>query len=547
MSKNRFLALLFLSVALGFGLGLALRKPLGVSRDSSTTMAGVGDVPASASPGSEALVRPRSGKTRTTRRALEAKTRAHRTLWFATRAEEADHPSFQDLARLAAGDNELVKILAARWADTDLKGMFDTLVSDTALPGREQFLDILFKQWSEKDPEAAIAALSDRGIPIDVRGLRMTVADKVMKERPGIAAEAMQDWRITNFKPDLKRVAKWAEANPDAAMRHGARLDNGYFGEGFLKEVATGLAKNDPESAVRHTDKLAKGQNRQAYAGAAIDEWAEKDLPAAIAFASDPENAAFRADIGGALVAEWGKTDPAAALDWAYANLAGSSRAEATAALIKTVAKEDLSLATEVVQTMEPGGSRDAAVQGLFKQWFEQDKGAQRTEAIAWLGQLGDTRLQREAVDDIRWSWLRDHPDEVVAFSTGALKHMAPDWMIRDLASEQTRKDPLAALQWSEALHEDHRARAQDAVIETWARHQPDNITTWARSQPDAIRSKVVRDVARTLAYRSASAVGSWFEALPESDRATAATALQSVMLKDPAERQRLAELVSRE
>jgi len=472
---------------------------------------------------------------------------AKRWLVLLAQAEKADATSMPSLIRSVGDDPAMIRMLAARWAELDPAHMFASLYADYllpdgapgTLPGRSELTDVLFEEWTKKDPAAVIKALNNAPKFSGLDSLRMTVVNRLMRADVEQGLLAMKEWNIRHYVPDMGSVSLWASRDP----RHAAEVVAGLGGDVAMREamkyVGQAWAKSDPEGGLRYAVSL-NGATRAVLASEIISSWAQSDLTAAVKFATAQENPEMRASLAQGLVKTWAKTDPVAALMWTQENLRGSARTEVIGDLVKTAAAKSIEAAGELVAGMEPGAAQNRACASLFETWFNKGKD-QRDAALVWLANLPDPKARAAALERVQWNWTWTDPEGVRDFISGPQGHLAPSMLVYQVARNQAAKNPEAAMDWAAGLPADRAASARQAVLHYWQQIRPEAASAYVLKLPAGKE----RDAAIVFVSESfTSHTGSfdqaleWFRKLPAADQPAA----RETMLRplEPARRKQL-------
>jgi hypothetical protein len=452
-----------------------------------------------------------------------------RWLLMLSAAEKASAQEMPELIHAAKGDDAMIRMLAARWAELDPVHMFHWLVTEFntppdapgALPSRWTLSDVLFEQWIPRDKAAAIKALNEVPNFGGRESLRMTVANRILKTDPERGLRAMRDWNIRNYIPDMKPIAAWAANDP----RHAAEvvLENGrdYAGREALKEVGKAWGRIDPKAAIQFASTINDLSAKTTLASEAIARWAEKNPVDAAAFAATQQDSALRASLAQGLLGTWAKSDAPAALAWSEEHLTGTVRTEAISGLIKSAAEKNIESAAELVAGLEPGAAQNRACASIFEAWF--NKGAdQRSAAFEWLAQLPDPDARAAALERVQWNWMWREPDAVRDFVAGPHGNLASPSMISQVARAEAAKNPESAMEWAALLPADRRNSARSAVLEQWVRVRPEGAMSYVRALPaGAEREQGIQSVAQNLMYQAPAQVAGWMKSLPAADQRT--------------------------
>ena len=134
--------------------------------------------------------------------------------------------------------------------------------------------DVLFQEWTRRDPSAAIAALNRQSNLPGIEGLRMTMTDRIIRQDPERGLRLMKEWNISSFIPTMKAVGAWAEREPRRAVEAAIGAGSDYAQREALSEVGKAWAKSDPAAALAHAESLTGasragpgGERHQAVGG----------------------------------------------------------------------------------------------------------------------------------------------------------------------------------------------------------------------------------------------------------------------------------------
>ena len=513
----------------GCGLALALGGILGSHRQSPTAM-------------SQSRI-PEPAPTRTFGDTFSKSIRdgagSKRWLALLSAAEHATAADMPGLVRIAGNDPAMLRMLAARWAELDPKHMLSILYADALLPagsadrlpGGFTLRDVLLEEWTKRDLAAAIAALNE--VPaFSMRDFfRQKLVNSAMQSDVERGLRLMSEWNITNYIPDLDKVAAWAARDPRHAAEVVMPLSGFFGGPALLKEVGKAWAKGDPAEGIQFAAGLAPGA-RASLGGEIIGRWAERDLAAAVANA-EAQPDAIRAALAPGLVATWGKSDPAIALTWSVQNLKGRTRDEAIGNLVAAFAESDLAAAGALVAGMEPGAAQNRATVAVFETWMKKGAG-EREAALDWLAGVPDAEARRTAFEKVLWTSIIGDPEAVRDVIAGPHGDMASPNMVRMVASIQAGANPEATMEWANGLPAERRENARIGALEGWLNSRPEGATAFVRTLPTATeRTRAIETVSRRLASQSPEHAAKWFSSLPPTEKQIAREAFGRTNLAD--------------
>src|SRR5262245_5155271 len=252
-----------------------------------------------------------------------------RWLYWLEALEKATPSDFPRLARLAENNPAALQFVAARWAEIAPRQMFDFLVA-SARNGSgtwlREMVNILFRDWPKRDPEAAIAALNEPSQNGMGWSWRDDVATTVINNDIERGLRLFEQWHIGNYMPFADShgpVPKWASADPRHAAEFAVAHPSGYLSQGVMTAIGEEWAKTDPAGALQFA-AANPGELGSGLGTAALKTWAERDLNSAADWLSSAD-APIRNRLSSGFVEAWAKKDAVAALDWSEENLHGSS------------------------------------------------------------------------------------------------------------------------------------------------------------------------------------------------------------------------------
>lgn len=436
--------------------------------------------------------------------------------------ERASLTDFPHLARLAEGDPTAQQLLASRWVELDPRHLFDHLVGTRSFrpmmgglvdqlagPQSQQRVlgDVLFRHWTERDPEAVIQALDE----IPVRAVNSLwhhqVANGVMRQDMERGLKLVARWKIPGFHPPKQPITDWAAADP----RHAAQvvLDHlgplrGYTSQFSMETVAQVWAEANPAAALEFS-RTQTGDLNSLLATTVMKSWGERDPAGASAWLASTDRTT-RHRLSPVFVEAWAGQDLAAALDWSQTNLTGSTLTRAVDSLLRGAAAKDPAEAAGLVTAMTPSPERTSAAVVVAEKWFQADGSPQRPseERLAWLRGL-DSVSRSRVIEKSFESWLfRDAPG-FARFLEETTDVNLPDPLYASLATEFARRDPQEALAWVDRLQlpgKVSRLVGGQAFAE-WRRAQPDPAQEWFRQLPadDERRQPYLRAVVQSLIF----------------------------------------------
>ncbi len=549
------LLICILAGAMGFGAGWWIEKRSAPAQASSAAPGQTAEVPSSktAKPGPRV---PASGtgldlKDLSSRLAISPPV--ERWLLLIAAVEKARPDDFPALMEICRDDKAALGMIAAHWASRDPAHMWRVigLESHKGLDGDalgslpmslHEITGILFKAWVAQDPAAARAALKGPSDMHYLEATRSNLFSVFAQADPEAALGLVEEWNIRHMIPIWQGLDKWAAKDPRHAAEVAARSGTEIASTEALKVIGRAWAKSDPAAALAYAAGLSPVQ-RNSFAAGAMKEWAAKDSAAAATFAAAQTDPAFRAQLAKPLVEAWAKTAPDDALGWCQDNLRGEARSKAIAGVVEGVAQKDTAAAARLVGTLDPGGTRNTAAGALAMKWFSQS-GPQ--PVLEWLSSLPDADTRRAGMEQIQWNWQMNQPDSVAAFLTGPHASLAGTQLVQSSAAEQARRDPEAAMAWTDKLVPAIKSAAREQVVQAWIQSRPEAAAGWLQQQPAASRAELLSGAVASLAWATSETASAFLSKLDAADRSTVRHALNQSTSIDAAKKAQLEKTLSR-
>lgn len=424
-----------------------------------------------------------------------------RWLYWLDAMEKATPQDFPRLARLAQSNPAALRLVAARWVEVAPQHMFETLTGASrnraGLPVNP-LMDVLFDEWTKRDPDTVIAALSASHEFDGSGNWRRFVVSRTFNNDVERGLLLMAQWQIYNFGPDTRPVSKWAAADPLHAAEFTLANPIGYGSRTTIEAVGKEWAKIDPVAALEFA--MSKpGDLRSALAASVVKEWAGLNFNQAADWLAAAD-ASTRNHLGSAFVETWAKQDTVGALEWCAMNLSGSTLAAAVGSVLKGAAQKDMAGARDVVLAMNPSPARAEAAAAVAPNCFPSSLTEKPVppESTAWLRSLDDVSLKR-ALDEVYWRWIHADSRSLGEFLKSCGNAQLPSRFYDNLAPILARKNPLEALEWAAQLTPDRALSASSEAFAEWRRAQPESATKWASQLPssDPRRARLL-NVAKT-------------------------------------------------
>jgi hypothetical protein len=454
--------------------------------------------------------------------------------WFEA-LEKAVPADFPRLASLAKEHPAATRLLAARWIELDPRHLFHTI--SAAMPdGRDSLAPelprLLFEEWTTRDPQAVIAALSDP----EQKHMRMQwgpfVADRIMRTEVELGLRLLSEWNIASFLPRMDGVARWAAADPAHAARFAFENQVGYASQSIMETIGKEWARTDPVRVLEFSSSKAGGFG-SVLGAAAVREWAGRDIAAAADWLARSD-ARTRNRLSASLVEIWATQDPAGALAWCNDNLTGSALGTAVGGAIKGIAAKDVAGAARLVAGMPPSAARVEAALAVSRTWLPDFVSGRKVdpETINWLAGLDSDSIRR-VLSETHWNWATSDPASMAEFVASMPEAQVFEGIYAALSQELARKDPAHAIEWANRLPPDKGLAAGGVAFAEWRRAQPQEAANWmdGLSSADPRRNAFFEAVVRSIA-NGPQAVEQ-LAAMDSADRARARSVLRAMSIPE--------------
>lgn len=418
-------------------------------------------------------------------RDLFMSSRVTRWLYWTEAIERASLPDFPRLAALANGDGTATRLLALRWAELDLRHLFDTLAAapDRRTLPTDELAEVLFYEWARRDPDGAIAALGGTNRFGTRDTWRFNLAGFLVEKDPERGLRALSEWGIDNFAPLMTGVAKWAATAPRHAAEVVLANPAGYTSELAMETIAKQWAKVDPVGALEFASSRP-GELASSLGSAVLKNWAAQNINDAADWLGRA-GSTTRHRLSPAFVEAWAKADLTNALAWCELNLRGSSLAQTVRAVVSGAAQKDLLAAAEFVSNRTVSPVRSEAAVAVAKNWIPGWRSGKPVPAaaIAWMAGL-DAASTRRVLEEVQWKWSNGDPKSMAEFVASAGSDRVPASADLNVARALARQNPLDAFAWASRLPADRDLAAGREAFAEWLHSQPESAMKWLNDLP---------------------------------------------------------------
>ncbi|HUF64326.1 MAG TPA: hypothetical protein VMN36_19775 [Verrucomicrobiales bacterium] len=360
----------------------------------------------------------------------------------------------------------------------DPAGAFDLLnkLPEDACDRLELRTQVL-RRWAERDPDAAVAAISD--LSFSERGaVSVKLAEGWAEKDPAAALKWVEGLPASDARQEALAgvVESWAEQDPAAAGNYVGEFPPGALRVAMLCSVARGMASADPRQAIAWVDANSFADDRNEALDEVFLEFAATSPRGALELASATADYGSK-EIGERILASWLRFSRAEPLAWVSGIEDPELRAQWLPMVLEALSQEDPRLAGEyaIAQIPEDGGksalaaARKSADPREVLRWSKDiDDPALRQEVMGWAVKhwaeldredAADYALEAEdpALRGVLWGavverWLYEDPHWVSGWLSKAPASDDSDWLYAEVAASWIHFDARSASEWVAGL-----------------------------------------------------------------------------------------------
>ena len=469
---------------------------------------------------------------------------------FYARLASSDIPSLA--ASLASADDEKLesglRAIYSVWAETDPAAAWNSAVSFCTDGRCNEAMHGVLDTVGKRNPAAALAMAEALENP----GLRehMTSAalQALVKSDPSRAfATALRSAENGDTSSFYSVLAQWVREDPAAAQRAVAQI-RGQLGDQARLAVVQGLVEKDPGAAWNYALSLPPSTERFSYwdprtrvietwsrtdprkaidaaftledqeirnqaVAEAVDSWATADFAAALSFTAAINDAGLRGHALAAL-ARNRNADPATMFDILLDQApAGDTFRNALSNLMNRWAQKNPREAAAATLQLPAGDALNAAASRLAQEWASS--AADKTEVLAWVGQLPQGRARSQALESVFENWsARDAAGAQRAWAT--LEAADRQEVLSSVTAGWSRSQPAEAARWAATVAD--QPGGQDALrraVSAWTQSSPMDAASFVQSLPDNVRSGVTSELIDRWYDTDPFAAAEWLKRQP--------------------------------
>jgi len=418
-----------------------------------------------------------------------------------------------DLTRILGEQNRLGAVEVLRQllpvvdavSPADMEGVLTAMKALPRTEGCKLARRLLLARWAEANPGAAVA---------------------------WAAAQANDPDRADYLSVTLDT---WATKDMPAALAATEHMDDPTARGAIEADLLARFAESDPRAALDTLANLPLGQRTMDLYRVVFQGWAQKDISNAAAAAMNMPASQARETAIGTVASAWGRRDPASALAWANAFPTGNTRTTAVAAAVAAWSGTDPVAAAAYFDNLPAGPMRNKLVATLAANWAAQDPKA----ALAWVNRVANGQVQDVAVAGILAKMSQTDPVGAAAYLAQVAVASLRDVALPQLAAAWAKLDLPAALAWVQSLPgtDAGRAQAYQNVLSNWVQTDPAGAAAYLQTIPTDPNFKALTgQLAKSWAAADPQAALVWVEALPAGDAQDNAlsTVIASFIAIDP-------------
>ncbi len=375
----------------------------------------------------------------------------------------------QEISRLA-GNSTRIQALLEFYSGLTPEQLAEEATKLENLPMNERLMAsfLLFGQWAEVDPTAAMAFSNTMGM---AGGF----------VRPTI----LQSWASV----DPANAARYYQSNPREFammdMMGGGRGPMG--GQGASSIIATEWARQDPAAALAWASALETGKGQAMTA--VVSEVAKTDPKKATEMLAkmDP---ADREDAYRSVASQYGAMDFSAAQSWIN-TLPADERDGALASAISGLSGTNPQQAVEQVKLMEEGNAKDRVIGNIARDLARQDPVA----AAAFVKSQQSEEGQRDAMRELMPTWVNQDPQAAASYVDSFEPGPVRDSAAQAYVWSNTTSSPAELVNIASSITDDgDRNRAEGIAYMRWMREDAAGAASAIESSslPDEAKERIL-------------------------------------------------------
>ena len=323
---------------------------------------------------------------------------------------------------------------------------------------------LLFAQWGEQDPTAAMAYTKTMGFSgmFVKKTVVQSWASKYPQEAADYYSKNTSDFRMGAMMGGKGRgggsaasviAMEWARQDSDGAMAWAKSLE-GSDQSDAMKGIFRQAATDDPAKAAGMLSSIADDEARESAQNTIAREWGGQDWDAAKAWITglpsgqqeaataralrglaDTDPAAAAAEINAlsqgsdlsdtmqSIARKWGRDQPAAAAQWVMQNGDEAAQKESIGGVVSSWVGRDPVAALEFVDAQPEGGVRDRAASS----YVISNQGGDIAQNLSLAETIGDEGMRRRAIGITATAWMRQDKEAATQYidTTEALSDKA--------------------------------------------------------------------------------------------------------------------------
>lgn len=388
---------------------------------------------------------------------------------------------------------------------------------------RKSLGSMLFAQWGQRDPEAALRAVDSITHFQEQRMALQATLFAVASTDPGRALRAYEE--RDNLEPHVLVAIfrQWAQANPDGARMALDRLSGGDRAQALLG-VVTGLARTDPDAALGMAFEVDNPAIRKRVLASAINSIAQEGFQRAARVIEQIPDENERSELIRNSIWALSRADPEGVIQLVQSLPEGTSKYETLQRLVGQLASSNPQRAADLVKDLPFGFAYRNAVNNLASQWGRADPDA----ALDWMSSLPAGEERDSAYSHV-FGYLAEAEPERAMEMMGRFNGVEKTSLAEAIGQAKAKSDPAEAMDWARSLGDEGLVdAATESILNQWAHNDAAAVIDYLqkRGDVDALSSNA-SNLARNYARQDAVSAADWAYQLEPGDART--RALQNV------------------
>ncbi|CAA6689875.1 MULTISPECIES: hypothetical protein [unclassified Lentimonas] len=380
---------------------------------------------------------------------------------------------------------------------------------------------VLFLEWGQSDPEAALTAIEGIQNQEDRRSAKISLLHGLSMNNPQQAFDILtesptsrDDWAYTSV------FMNWAKNDVGGALAALESLKPGTTRNNARQGFSIALIQQDLPQSAAIASSLKDADDRKEVLSTVLGQWIVADIDAALDYLEQTPEGSLKTDLIANSIYSITKVSPATALAYTQQHLQGRQFDNAIQSIINELALSSPAEAIALIDNMPYGRAYEKSVNSLVKEWSKSAP----IEALEWASALppSDERNDavRHAIDALTSNSIDAAKNRILSLADGQEKTL----LIKSISSHLARDEPQVALDWVHSLEpSDASASALNKVLSTWAFKDPSALVDYLDTQSVELQREHSKNIAQSWARKDPSAASTWAVQIEDEDASRAA------------------------